>query len=209
MKIIAIISQKGGAGKTTIALHLAVAAVNAGQSVAVIDLDPQASATSWGDSRENENPSVISTQLSRLDKVLAAARNAGADLAIIDTAPHSESASLAAARIADTILIPCRPAIFDIRAIIQTIDLVKLAGKSGSASVVLNTVPPRGTLAEEATLAIASCDVPVCPVHIGQRAAYLHALTAGKSAEEYEPNGKAAEEISSLYKWLCKQPAMK
>lgn len=209
MKTIAVISQKGGAGKTTIALHLAVVAANRGKSVAVIDIDPQASATSWGDSREEENPSVISIQPSRLDKVLETARKEGADLILIDTAPHSEGASLAAARVADYILIPCRPAIFDIRAVIQTIDLVKLAGKSKSASVVLNTVPPRGTLAEEAAAAIASYDMTVCPVHIGQRAAFLHCLTAGKTAGEYEPQGKAAEEISELYKWICKQADMK
>lgn len=209
MKTIAVISQKGGAGKTTIALHLAVVAASEGKSVAVIDIDPQASATSWGDSREDENPSVISIQPSRLDKVLETAKKEGADLILIDTAPHSEGASLAAARAADYILIPCRPAIFDIRAVIQTIDLVKLAGKSKSASVVLNTVPPRGTLAEEAVAAIASYDMTVCPVHIGQRAAFLHSLTAGKTAGEYEPQGKAAEEISELYKWTCKQAGMK
>lgn len=206
MKALAIISQKGGAGKTTIALHLAVAAVYDGKSTAIVDLDPQASAASWGDSREGENPSVISTQPSRLDKVLDAARNAGADLAIIDTAPHSESAALAAARAADYILVPCRPAILDIRAISHSIDLVKLAGKP--ASVVLNTVPPRGNLAEEAAAAVETYDVPVCPVHIGQRAAFLHALTAGMTAQEYEPQGKAAEEISRLYRWVCKHVNM-
>jgi chromosome partitioning protein len=206
MKVLAIISQKGGAGKTTIALHLAVAAVYDGKSTAIIDLDPQASAASWGDSREGENPSVISTQPSRLDKVLDAAGNAGADLAIIDTAPHSESASLAAARAADYILVPCRPAILDIRAISHSVDLVRLAGKP--ASVVLNTVPPRGSLAEEAASAIRTYDIAVCPVHIGQRAAFLHALTAGMTAQEYEPQGKAAEEISRLYKWVCKHAYM-
>ena len=206
MKALAIISQKGGAGKTTIALHLAVAAVYDGKSTAIIDLDPQASAASWGDSREGENPSVISTQPSRLDKVLDAANNAGADLAIIDTAPHSESASLAAARVADYILVPCRPAILDIRAISHSIDLVKLAGKP--ASIVLNTVPPRGSLAEEAAAAVETYGFPVCPVHIGQRAAFLHALTAGMTAQEYEPQGKAAEEISRLYKWMCKHVDM-
>src|SRR5215212_1378238 len=115
MKTITILSQKGGAGKTTIALHLAVAAELDGQQTAIIDLDPQASATSWGDSRAAETPAVVSAQASRLTQVLEAARKAGATLAIIDTAPHSESAALAAARAADLILIPCRPAILDLR----------------------------------------------------------------------------------------------
>jgi len=123
MKTLAIISQKGGAGKTTLALHLAVAAERDGKQSAIIDLDPQASAASWGDSRVKETPVVVSAQPSRLDKVLAATKSAGATLAIIDTAPHSESASLAVARAADFIIVPCRPAVLDLRAISHSIDL--------------------------------------------------------------------------------------
>lgn len=203
MKVIALISQKGGAGKTTLALHLAVAAEQAGRSTAIIDLDPQASAASWGDSRQAETPAVVSAQAARLNQVLEAARNAGADLVMIDTAPHSEHSALAAARAADLILIPCRPAILDLRAIGSTIDLAKMAGKT--AIVVLNTVPPRGPLAEEAAQAIAGYGVEVAPVHLGHRAAFQHALTAGLTAQEYEPNGKATEEVTQLYQWTCKQ----
>lgn len=207
MKVIAILSQKGGAGKTTIALHLAVAAERDGRSAAVIDLDPQASATSWGDSREAETPVVVSAQAARLPQVLEAARAAGADFVVIDTAPHSESAALAAARTADLILIPCRPSILDLRAIGTTVDLAKLAGKP--SAVVLNTVPPRGTLGDEARQAVAGYGVEIAPVELGQRAAYQHALTAGLSAQEYETSGKAADETTQLYMWTCKHVGMK
>ncbi len=200
MKVIAIISQKGGAGKTTLALHLGVAAEQDNKSTAIIDLDPQASATGWGDSREAEAPAVVSAQASRLTKVLDAARAGGADYVIIDTAPHSESAALAAARAADFILIPCRPAILDLRAISDSIDLAKLAEKP--SAVVLNAVPPRGSLAQDAEEAVTSYGVPIVPIHIGQRAAFQHALTVGQTAQEYEPNGKAAEEITQLYRWI-------
>ena len=198
MKTIAIISQKGGAGKTTLALHLAVAAEQAGRPAAIIDLDPQASATGWGDHRGQDKPAVASAQAARLDQVLGAARKAGAALAQIDTAPHSENTALAAARAADLILIPCRPAILDLRAINSTIDLAKLAGKP--AVVVLNSVPPRGSLGEDADAAI-----EVCPVRIGQRAVFIHALTEGLTALEHEPEGKGAREIRQLYKWTCRQ----
>jgi chromosome partitioning protein len=184
-------------------LHLAVAAEQDGRQTAVIDLDPQASAASWGDSRTAETPAVVSAQASRLPQVLEAARNAGAALAIIDTAPHSERSALAAARAADLILIPCRPAILDLRAIGSTIDLAKLAGKP--AVVVLNTVPPRGNLADEATEAVAGYGAEVAPFHLGQRAAFQHALTAGLTAQEYEPGGKAAEEATQLYMWTRQQ----
>src|SRR5579872_2385971 len=143
MYTIAVISQKGGAGKTTLVAHLAVESERGGVSTAIIDLDPQAIATAWGDSRTGDAPAVVSAQASRLTQVLEAARTGGAGLAIIDTAPHSESAALAAARAADFVLIPCRPAILDLRAISQTINLARLAGKP--VAVVLNSVPPRGT----------------------------------------------------------------
>lgn len=203
MKTIAVISQKGGAGKTTLSVHLAVAAEQKGVRSAIIDLDPQASAAGWADSRESENPAVVSAQASRLGQVLEAALEAGAKLAILDTAPHSESTALAAARAADFILIPCRPAILDLRAIGSTIDLAKLTGKP--CAVVLNAVPTRGGLAKDAQEAIAGYGVEVAPVHIAQRAAFAHALTGGQTAQEYEPDGKAAEEALQLYMWACTQ----
>ena len=206
MKTIAIVSRKGGAGKTTLALHLAVVAQIKGKEVAIIDLDPQASAAGWGDSRTQESPVVVSAQAARLPKVLQTASDAGADLAIIDTAPHSETAALAAIRCADLILIPCRPAILDLRAISDTIDLVNLAKKT--ATVVLNAVPPRGSLADEAIEAIRDYGVSVAPIKVGQRAAFIHSLTAGLTASEYEPSCKAAKEIQQLYKWTCKQLKM-
>jgi chromosome partitioning protein len=207
MKTIAIISQKGGAGKTTVALNLAVASERGKKSTAVIDLDPQASATGWGDHRKTDHgtdrPAVISAQAARLPQVLAAASEAGAAFAVIDTAPHSESAALAAARAADLILIPCRPGILDLRAIHSTIDLVKLAGKQ--AAVVLNSVPPRGALGDGAVEAIGVYGIEVCPVRLGSRAVFIHSLTEGLSALEYEPEGKGASEIRQLYKWVCRQ----
>ncbi len=160
MHTIAVISQKGGAGKTTVAIHLAVEAENSGVSTVIVDLDPQASATAWGDSRREESPVVVSAQASRLRSVLDAAQQGGAGLAVIDTAPHSESVALAAAREADLILIPCRPAILDLSAISQTVDLARIAGKP--AAVVLNAVPPRGPLMGEAVQAVAGYGIEVC-----------------------------------------------
>jgi chromosome partitioning protein len=203
MKTIAIISQKGGAGKTTLAIHLAVAAEQAGKAAAVIDLDQQASATGWGDHRQADKPAIVSAQASRLHQVLVAAREGGAALAVIDTSPHSESTALAAARSADLILIPCRPAILDLRAIHLTIDLSKLAGKP--AAVVLNCIPPRGSLADDAIEAMKVYRVPVCPVRIVNRSVFVHVLTAGLTAQEHEPSGKGAREIRQLYKWVCRQ----
>lgn len=102
MRIVAILSQKGGTGKTTLALHLAVAAETAGHSAVVIDLDPQASSAEWKDSRPNETPVVIPVPSARLPQALQAAYKGRADLVVIDTAPHASEVALAAAEAAQT-----------------------------------------------------------------------------------------------------------
>jgi chromosome partitioning protein len=201
MQTIAILSQKGGSGKTTLALHLAVAAEQAGKIAAVIDIDPQASAAGWKDSRTSETPVVVSIPAARLAQALEAARSAGADLALIDSAPHSSDVALAAAEAANFVLIPCRPGILDLRAIGTTARIVKLAGKQGF--VVLNAMPPNApNVLSDARAAVAVHGLDVAPVAVQQRAAFAHALTVGKTANEYDPKGKATEEISQLYQWL-------
>src|SRR5258707_13932498 len=104
MKTVAIESQKGGTGKTTTSLNLAVAAERAGKAAVVIDFDPQASAAGWKDTRPGDTPVVVSVTPARLPQALQAAQDGGAELVLIDTAPHAESASLAAAKAADLIL---------------------------------------------------------------------------------------------------------
>jgi len=202
MQTIAVLSQKGGSGKTTLALHLAVAAEQAGKVAAVIDIDPQASAAGWKDSRSSETPVVVSIPAARLAQALDAARSAGADLTLIDSAPHSSDVALAAAEAADFVLIPCRPGILDLRAIGATARIVKLAGKQGS--VVLNAMPPNApNVLSDARAAVAVHGLDVAPITVQQRAAFAHALTIGKTAHEYDPKGKATEEIAQLYQWLC------
>jgi chromosome partitioning protein len=203
MKTIAIISQKGGAGKTTLAIHLAVAAELDGKATVILDLDPQASATTWRDLRKAETPFVESIQHTQLAKYLESVKNNGAEFCFLDTAPHSESAALAAARVADLILIPCRPAILDLQAIGNSIELARLAGKT--AFVVINGVPsPHGkSLAKEAIEAIEIYKTPVCPVHIGHRIAFQHCLKEGLAVQEYDEKSKANQEIKQLYMWVC------
>lgn len=204
MHTIAILSQKGGTGKTTLALHLAVAAEKAQQSAVVIDLDPQASSAGWKDSRQVEAPVVVPVPSTRLPQAVQAAREGGANLVVIDTAPHSGDVALAAAEAADLVLIPCRAGILDLRAIATTARVVKLAGKR--AYVVLNAVPARAShVLADARAAVAVHGLEVVPVALQQRAAYAHALTVGQTAQEYEPGGKAAQEITQLFDWLRRE----
>src|SRR6478672_6659434 len=124
MWTVSIVSQKGGAGKTTLAVHLATAAQQAGLTVAVIDLDPQATARRWGEKR-GRPPEVVSDHAIRLPALLEAARTNGADLVFVDTAPNADQAALGAARAADLILIPCRPSAFDLEAVEATLTLAE------------------------------------------------------------------------------------
>jgi chromosome partitioning protein len=151
--------------------------------------------------RRIESPPVVSVQPSRLGQALKAAAEAGASVVVIDTAPHSESSALAAARIADVVLIPCRPALLDLRAVASSVDIIQLAHKAGATAVVINACPPRGSLAEEAENALKAYGLPISPVRIGNRTAFVRALVEGLTAQEWEPNGKAAEEIEALYRW--------
>jgi chromosome partitioning protein len=201
MKTVAIISQKGGAGKTTVAIHLAVVAEQRGFRTAIFDLDPQASATSWADRRKTPTPAVVAAQASRLPNLLEQAAAQSADLVLIDSAPNADSASLAAARVADLILIPCRPAAFDLDAIGTTLNLATVANKP--AWVVLNAVPPKGRLGEEAAAAMQQGDVRVVPQALHQLVAFAHAVNDGRTAQEYDPKSRAAAEVKTLFAWLA------
>jgi chromosome partitioning protein len=180
---VAILSQKGGTGKTTTTLNLATAATLARKQAVVIDLDPQASAAGWKDSRENKKPIVVASPATRLQHALNAAEQGGAQFVFIDTAPHDTEVALAAAEAADIILIPCRPGILDLRAISTTVRAVKLSGKA--AFIVLNAMTPRApNLLADVKAAVAVHKLPISPVILHQRAAFAHALTLGQTAQE-------------------------
>lgn len=200
MKTIAITSQKGGTGKTTTAVHLATAATLAGFDAVVIDLDPQGSAATWGDDRGDHAPEVISGQATRLNVLLESANREGFDLVVIDTGPAADAAARRSAELADLVLIPCRPSAFDLKAIRTTIDLVDATRTS--AFVVLNAAPIRSRSVDEARGVVESMGAKVAPVVIYQRAAYGHSVIAGQTAQEFEPEGKAAEEIDALWQWV-------
>jgi chromosome partitioning protein len=203
MNVIAVIAQKGGTGKTTVVLSLAVEAERRGVTVAVIDLDPQATATNWGDRRGAETPVIVSAQPARLRHVLKAAQDQGAQLVLIDTPARSEQAALEAARAAQLVLVPCRPAIYDLETVATTAELVGYAGGQPVA-VILNGVPPRGTKGEQAADVIRSLTLLVCPASFGYRAAFNDAGALGLTAAEYEPEGKAAREIEQVYEFMSK-----
>src|ERR1022692_605861 len=202
MQILAIIGQKGGNGKTTTALGLAVAASLAGRDVAVIDLDPQTTAANWSDRRGKETPAIVSCQVSRLAQVLDAAAKGGADLAIIDTPGKSTDALIAAAKAADCVLMPIQPQLYDIETLGSLKDVLMLAGNP-AAAVMVNRAPTQGHLHIETQEAATAQGFDVCPVVIFARAAHGDAGNIGQAAAEYDPSGKAAQEINELYSYIA------
>ena len=205
MKVISFISQKGGAGKTTLALHLAVAWSQRGYKVAVIDLDPQASAANWGDRRKDKDrlPHVRPAFASRLPQELNEIRNAGGEIVVLDTAPHSDNVTLGAAKVSDLVLIPCRPSIFDLEALAVTVELVKTAGVP--ILTVLNAVVHGVSDTDQAEEAIGRLGVATCPIRISRRVAFSRAVLRGLTAQEYEPQGKAAAESRQLFQAVYEQ----
>jgi chromosome partitioning protein len=204
MFTIAVIAQKGGVGKSVVSIGLAVASTLTGLATVLIDLDPQATASNWKDRRADENPVVVSAQASRLKSVLDASRKAEIDLAIIDTAGRNDDSALQAARVADLVLVPCRPIMVEIETLPAVKDLLMLAG-SPPAFVLLNGIHPTSTRqADEARDMIwKAYALRCCPVHLCQRSAYGEAPTTGQSPQELDPEGKAALELSRLFEFTC------
>ncbi|WP_058557622.1 ParA family protein [Thiohalocapsa sp. ML1] len=209
MKTLSLIAQKGGTGKTTLGIHLAVQALRDGRSVLLIDTDPQGSAGAWWQRRQAEVPALVQGQGTELPGMQAEARARGFDLVIVDTAPHSSEQSRACAECSDAVLIPTRPAILDLDAIGITTALV--AGLSVPAEIVLNACPPpllghETRIVAEAREALGAYPVSVCPVAVSQRAAFSHALIDGHAVVEFEAHGKAAAEIDAL--WRAVKPRL-
>ena len=203
MNVIAIIAQKGGTGKTTLTLSLAVAAQKDGKTTAIIDLDPQATATNWADRRKNEPPIVVSAQPARLPYVLKTAQENGVEMVFIDTPPRAEQTVMAAVKASNLILIPCRPAVFDLDTLSTTLELIRYTGGQNVAAI-LNGVPPRGQKSEQAADVVKALGLEVCPAFLGYRTAFSDATIYGLAAQEFEPQGKASQESLRVYSFVCK-----
>lgn len=204
MTTIAIVSQKGGTGKTTLAIHLAAAAERKGEVALIIDADPQATASQWAAWREEAPPEVIDSAPPRIAAKIAQAKEAGATFIVIDTPPHADTTASKAMEAADLVLIPCRPSAFDLAAIRTTARLVQLLAKP--AWVVFTAGPPHAErIHADAAALVAGFGVPTCPHRIADRAMFRHASAAGKSVFEFDPDGKAASEIEHVHMWVCEQ----
>lgn len=201
MRVIGVVNQKGGAGKTTLAINLSLVASEAGFATLLVDADPQASASFWADQRPSETRvplEVSAVPAQRIPQALELARGAGADLVIVDTAPHAEQSALAIARAVDGLLIPCQPSILDVEALRATVQLIKLSGKPALA--VGNGLQPGASRRyDDLKAALEAQGLSVAPVWLTARAVHRQALAERKGVTEYEPAGAAAREMEALF----------
>jgi chromosome partitioning protein len=201
VKTIALIAQKGGVGKTTLAVNLAVAS---GLRTAIFDLDPQESAAIWADRRKSELPHVEFLTERRLAEGLKAAERGAFELAIIDTPPAAGPQAFTAAQSANLILIPCRPSLVDLDAIRRTSQLIK--SLNIPAFVIFNAAPHSATtLLEDARAIAEEAGLSAAPTVLRERSAYRASWPLGKGVVETEPDSKAAQELIELKDWVLAQ----
>lgn len=197
MKTIVLASQKGGAGKTTITAHLAIAAEKAGDSPCVlIDTDPQASLAAWWNGREADTPAFATATLKELPAKLKALENAGYAFAFIDTPPAITESIRAVVELADFVLIPTRPSPHDLRAIGRTVELANEANRP--FGFVVTQAKPNSRLTVQA-MAVLSAHGIVAPAIIHDRVDFAGSMIDGRSVLEIDPRGRSAAEITELW----------
>jgi chromosome partitioning protein len=199
-RVLVLASQKGGAGKTTLAAALAVEAERAGDGPAVLlDLDPQGSLADWCNSRQAATPAFAVAKPAGLDKQIQALGEAGMKLVVIDTPPSLDAPIRQAVTVADLVLIPTRPSPLDLRAVGGTVDIAEAAGKR--PVFVINGAAYRARISAQAAIALSQHGA-VAPGIVHQRTDYAASMIDGRTAPELRPDHKSAAEVQALYAYL-------
>lgn len=200
MRVLAMASQKGGSGKTTLSGHLAVQAQRSGAGpVVLIDIDPQGSLADWWNEREDDMPAFAQTTVARLAADLEILRQQGFKLAVLDTPPAITMAIQSVIQVAELIVIPTRPSPHDLRAVGATVDLCERAGKP--LIFVVNAATPKAKITYEAAVALSQHGT-VAPVTCHHRTDFAASMIDGRTVMEVDPNGKSAQEIVELWSYI-------
>ncbi len=205
MKTLVVTSRKGGVGKTTVAVNIALAAHHAGLRVLLADIDPQRSATDVLKARDKPGPSLIETAAGKLFQLHMTASREGVDLLVVDTPSTPEAEVALAMNIADLCVLVCRPNFLDIASVVRSSEAVRRLGRNGV--VVLNQAPPsRKGIEPPAVLraveALRFGGLPLASVGLRSRATYPSAIAQGASVAEWDPASTAAREIDGLWRDL-------
>jgi chromosome partitioning protein len=209
MRVWSIVSQKGGSGKTTLALHLAIAAAEE-LKVLVIDLDPQQSAERWHAIRQRttgskDDPSIAAGPYTKLPEMLRVAKKLGAELVLIDTPPKLDKAITAALAPATLGIIPVKTSILDLQALEDCVRVVEFAKAKPKTVVVMNAVPTgraRDAAVKEVARYADRYELELMPERLGDLPAYAQGLKSGRGVTETDKNGTAAKEVGNLLEAL-------
>ena len=200
MRVVAMASQKGGSGKTTLSGHLAVQAELAGQGpVVLIDIDPQGSLSDWWNERTSEQPAFAHTTVARLAADLEMLRQQGFKLAMIDTPPAITMAIQSVIAVAELVVVPTRPSPHDLRAVGATVDLCARAGKP--LIFVVNAATPNARITTDAAIALSQHGT-VAPITVHQRVDFAASMIDGRTVMEIDPAGKSAREVAALWEYV-------
>lgn len=202
-KVVTVAQQKGGAGKTTVTAHLAVAFTEAKKSVAVIDIDPQQSLSHWyrmrearfGDAGAGVLASTVEGWRTRNEVRKHAQHH---DIVLVDSPPHAESEARVAIRAADLVVVPVQPSPMDVWATEPTLEIA--SREKAKVLIVLNRVPPRAKLTEAMVEEIKRFGDKIARTRLGNRVAFAAALSEGRTVTEHTPSSRAAGEIRALMK---------
>ena len=205
MKVVAVASQKGGSGKTTLAGHIAVAAEQSGAGpVALVDTDPQGSLAEWWNVREAERPYFVTTGIARLEEDLSRLRDVGVRLLVVDTPPAIAGTISAVIRLADLVVVPARPSPHDLRAAGATVELVEQLGRP--LVFVINGAAPRARITAEAAVALSQHGT-LAPTIVHNRTGFAASMIDGRTVLEVPDEPGGAAEIAQLWQYLANRLA--
>jgi chromosome partitioning protein len=207
-QIITVAQQKGGTGKTTVAAHLAVALLQRGKSVAVLDVDPQGSLGEWFEARERRLGETATGMRFRTASGWGARREArdlarDHDFVVVDTPPKSDSEARPAIEAANLVAVPVQPTPVDVWSTDST--LAMIARERVSGLIVINRVMQRARLAAEMIEVIRGLGCLAAHAQLGNRTAFAASMGQGSTVLELEPSGKAAQEVEALAEEILQQ----
>lgn len=203
MKVVALTSQKGGTGKTTLSGHLAVQAERAGAGpVALVDSDPQGSLTQWWNARQAATPAFVQTTISTLGRDLVRLADSGTELVFIDTPPAITFAIVEVIKVADLVVIPVRPSPHDLAAAGTTVDMVE--GLNKPMIFAINGASPRARITGEAAVALSQHGT-VAPTTVHHRTEFAASMIDGRTVMELARGERSTAEIAALWEYVARR----
>lgn len=203
LQVVALASQKGGSGKTTLTGHLAVQAERTGNGpVAIVDTDPQGSIAGWGRARQTDAPIAFSATPHQLPGVISRLQEEGFALVFIDTPPAVTEAIAEVVTLSDLVIMPTRPSPHDLRAVGATVDIVEARGRA--MVFVVNSATRGARITAEAAVALSQHGT-VAPVTIHHRVDYAASMIDGRTVMELNEECRSAKEIVALWEYVAER----